>query len=207
MRHVKDIEGQFQAWDQMEKHSEGALNLKPFSISKPDKVFSVLLQKSSLLMSKPAPRGSEREREREGELNWEWKRERLSLGDADLLSSPLPPLHPAVQRDEEQWLHSALGFQSRKETAKCFRAGVGRWRDCGGGGVRKYDRKENCWWRLRGRTSLKLFHVLWVWWRLNECTELLWYRPTPRKQTPPQRFFCQQKGSNEVLYYLKSQSY
>lgn len=49
--------------------------------------------------SKPAQRGSERERE--------------SVCDSDLPSPLL--LHPAVQRDKEQWLHSALGFQSRQK--------------------------------------------------------------------------------------------
>lgn len=67
MIHVKNPESGFEARDQMEKHSEGTLNLKPFSISKPDKAFSVLEQKSLPFMSKPAPPGSERERERERE--------------------------------------------------------------------------------------------------------------------------------------------
>lgn len=98
-----------------------------------------------LVTSRPAHRGSERERER------------VSVGDSDLLSPLLLLLHPAVQRDEEQWLHSALGFQSRQKPQSASERVFG---DGGMEGVVGVfanmieKRKTGRWWR-----GLKWFHV------------------------------------------------
>lgn len=60
---------------------------------------------------------------------------------------PLLLLHPAVQRDVEQWLHSALGFQSRKKPQSASKLVL----EDGGRRVRKYDRKREREDRWGGR--------------------------------------------------------
>lgn len=66
----------------------------------------------------------------------ESKRHGASASDPDLLSYPRL-CHPAAQREEEQWLLSALRFQSQRETTKCRRARAGRRRDEGEGEARR----------------------------------------------------------------------